>query len=261
MKQFKLIKTYPGSLSLNSVVSIEPEQETGYYSENKEYWQEVKEEVKKEYEILQIKNKFNGNIITFNSKGEPIHRTDGCTIACTLNLKSCLNTKSIDIFQIKRLSDSEIFTIGDKVKGDYESVITGFKIDELSKSRITVYTNSLICPYYNNCCLSYIKKAPIALFTTLDGKEIFEGNTVYCVDLNLLPNLRLERITHIKKEDLNIFKNVNVYFSETKAEEFILLNKPVLSINDLEKIDLYPNESNRIQIDKCKLKELVKSKL
>ena len=79
--KYKLIRTYPGSLKLNTIIEIHPEQETGYYSENIQFWQEV---IEKDYEIL-------------------------ATVGDNDSLKQT-------IYSVKRLSDGEIFTIGDTVK-------------------------------------------------------------------------------------------------------------------------------------------------
>jgi hypothetical protein len=41
MRKFKLIKKYPGFNELGLIITIDSEQETGYYSENKEFWEKI----------------------------------------------------------------------------------------------------------------------------------------------------------------------------------------------------------------------------
>jgi hypothetical protein len=154
------------------------------------------------------------------------------------------------------IKKEEIFTINDKVLYQNDNyIINKFEIDN---NKIKVWLIGMNVPININEIEHY--KTP--LFTTHDNVEIFEGDVVYCVDLNLLPNLRLERIKNIKKEDLKILTNVITFSSEAKAEEFILLNKPCLSIEEITKNEKsYGNIGFIGSAFQNRLKELVKSKL
>ena len=81
MKTYRLIKTYPGSPKLGTILIHEELQ----YCNWSEYYQEV---VKKDYEILEIKGKY-GAISSY------IEELDN-------------DLKDKTIFKIKRLSDGEI---------------------------------------------------------------------------------------------------------------------------------------------------------
>lgn len=58
----------------------------------------------------------NGSILTYDDKGECIHRTDGISIDITRNLKESLEDGIYPVMAIKRTSDGHIFTLGDKVR-------------------------------------------------------------------------------------------------------------------------------------------------
>lgn len=102
-------------------------------------------------------------------------------------------------------------------------------------------------------------KPPI--FTTEDGVDIYKGDIYY--------GLRIAKIDFLKLEIYpfsgNFFSGKDSsfkYFSTKEAaEEYILLNKPCLSINDIRPLLTYCN-NNYTNIDLLikKLKELVKSK-
>jgi hypothetical protein len=207
---------------------------------------------KKDYEILQIKNKFDGNIITFNSKGEPIHRTDGCTLSCTLNLKDCLNTKSVYIFQVKRLSDNCIFTIGDKVKPTNVSVRDDRGFKEISK--IEIYNNECListgCNYFSRAIKDVVKQSPV-LFITEDGKEVKENDKYYVY----FPEEDKIYGEYVACNDGSNYTKKYLNFSTKEAaENYRLFNNPCLSINDLNLLSTKP-------WDMTEIKKLVKSKL
>ena len=99
MKKYKLIKQYPGSLKLGSIATSIGGDDLWkgsiYYDKYPEYWEEVVE-VEKDYEILRY----------YSIENPSIGRT-----TCNSKLNDTYN-----IYSVKRLSDGEVFTIGDKAK-------------------------------------------------------------------------------------------------------------------------------------------------
>jgi hypothetical protein len=68
------------------------------------------------------------------------------------------------------------------------------------------------------------------LFLTNDGVEIFEGSTYFCV--NTAPHLwSLFEQTAGARTQLN--KGVKAFSTEVLAKEYLLLHKPILSLDDL----------------------------
>jgi len=261
MKSYKLIKKYPGSPKLETI--IEPPLyklpkteimvagcclERGEYSE---YWEEI---IEKDYEILSFKNINAQSILTLKNglyhyynnlfpEDDPLDFT----------LESSLKKDFLKIHSIKRLSDNEIFTIGDKVDSTISDLgratdLTGFKIID---NKLTLGLRNL--GYYP---LSTIILPKQPLFVTEDGVEIFG-------------NIKLFYIT--KSWKISSFGYINgicngvadhlgfdkYFYSQSKAEEYILMNKPCLSINEI--VDtLRFHESS---LYGYQLKELVRSKL
>ena len=143
LNKYRLIKTYPGSPKLNTILIIDSSQETGYYSENSEFWEEI---VEKDYEILEIQGKY-GGISSYKEQ-----------------YNSDLKDKSI--YKIIRLSDKEIFTIGDKTNN---GTISKF---EANSNVIRVFFEEKHKNYHVNLnSINYIKQP---LFTTEQRSEIEE---------------------------------------------------------------------------------------
>lgn len=107
---------------------------------------------------------------------------------------------------------------------------------------------------YSEFWQPFVEKIKQPLFTTEDGVDIFEGDSYYSY------NLELDISSKFDSACLKISgKNTdNKYFStKEKAEEYILMNKPCLSLNDVLKLSIDTEYSYTFQ----KLKELVKSKI
>jgi hypothetical protein len=295
-RKFKLIKCYPSSPTLNTIITIESLQETGYYSENKEFWQEIieipvgtkvvdtnpetkgytyeklpdghwkignmdfitidensigknkrfqiVEEIKKDYEILSFQGLTSGKLIWTKQKNKLF------SVSCSLNKlgthsEEYLLQEGLKINSVKRLSDGEVFTVGDKVQTSMILTINSF---------IIINNELLINPFeiIGTVALNKITKAKQPLFTTEDGVDIFEGDIFYIAyehkDLDATP------CKANKHHGKLLCKTFSTY---EKAQEYILMNKPCLSINDLIK----HSEIKIKAVDVPRLKELVKSKL
>lgn len=260
MIQYKLIQEYPGSPKLGTIDWYKTDefgpssnsiwQGTNFYDAHPKYWQKV-EEV--DYEIISLKLT-GGEIITFKN-GKCIHRTDDQSVDYTFNLDKCMSNLSSTeyIHSVKRLSDGEVFTIGDNINYDHYSnfnKITKISINQKGSIKEGVWVNYA----GGSCHLSIAKKLPkkTPLFTTEDGKEIFEGDKYYVVyaDFSLFGYNAIE----------NKIAAGNKFSSCKKAEKFKLLNYPVLCLNDLLSVwgnAEYPEKSPLFK----KFEELAKSKL
>src|SRR5690606_33107946 len=90
------------------------------------------------------------------------------------------NKYDVKIYSIKRLSDGEVFTIGDKVRISKLQHDGSFTIDEFY---FDCNNDKLLC---NGKCtgnghvsITKIEHCKKPLFTTEDGVEMFEGDTFY----------------------------------------------------------------------------------
>lgn len=161
------------------------------------------------------------------------------------------------ITSVKRLRDGVIFSIGDKAcSSDYKR----FEKEPINKF-VIVGDNTMVAEFYTfRHPLNAIEHAKQPLFVTEDGKEIFEGETFYEVSLNKW-YVMAESVLHKPPYD----KYYKYFSTKEKAEEYILLNKPMLSLNDL--LSMWGDEEGRSfgrYLDAplfLKFKELAKKKL
>jgi hypothetical protein len=236
------------------------------YIENSNDWEEIVEKPEN-YEILSFKKKSNGTITTKRSNG------------LFLNIKQQGNgefpeKRDLDIWDIhsiKRKSDNEIFTIEDKLT---EGTILKFKLSNYNDG---IYADTRridgddIYDYIGLPLDKWIKLKE-SLFITEDDKKIFEGDLYYFVwiknDITPLPkNHQLfeiyEAISEKLKSNQSWAINAAKFFStQETAEEYIFLNKPILSLNDVASI--YPgiNKTHNSPSHQAEqLKQLVRNKL
>ena len=136
MEKYKLIKEYPGSPKLGHIDSIVNKIETGYYSDNPEYWEKV---VELDYEILSYIHNGSKNIWKKDSKFETYFHIEGTFNPCT-KLEDILKYPKIYlIYSVKRLSDNEIFTIGDNVLSKTCHIPNKILSIEIIENKIRIY--------------------------------------------------------------------------------------------------------------------------
>ena len=224
MKKYKLIKEYSnlpfgwrkGTIINTPFYKTKNETKKIDVRNNPEYWEEIEE---KNYQILDVEY----------TEPQLIHSLKG-------KIKS-----------VKRLSDGEVFTLGDRIDSYCESgCITEFEITE---NNIKVHflddksTHQNEWTFLNNT----IKPKP-PLFTTEDGVDIFKGDKYWVVHLNCDTTVA-SKITADGKELVDLFKR---FSTKEKAEEWIY-NEPRYSKNDIkdavDKSKIYKNvEYNSINL-------------
>jgi hypothetical protein len=289
MKIYKLKKWYPslpndwkagmlvglGNRCASSSFSPCHGKYTDYYESyknvinNPEFWEEV---IEKDYEILSFKR--NGNFFSTEQQKLATLQKDGSYLHMRLlsttggsSLEFMLKNKFYDIHSVKRLSDGEIFTVGDIVNRPcYKKPfkIKHFHIQNCKPPTIWLHSMDFVegnCTHTldENCTLEKAIKFKKPLFTTEEGVDIYEGDNYYGVtnEFKIFYNNSYMFST-------NDLKNDNKRFSTKKAaEEYILMNKPCLNIKDiLPTIGLWNNTTYvDLNLITKKLKELVKSKL
>ena len=211
--KYKLIKEYPNSPKLNSIVE---EDSNGIFfkrigeliylytkdqiKDYPEFWEEVKEY---SFEILQFRNKITGTI--FN-------RCIDIPIFIS-NYENC------EIYSIKRKFDREIFTIGDKLQGFGKITKIGMSSPDYVwiEAPYDTHTNA-------GCILEYANKEKDLIFVTEDGKNIYCGDEFWFVD-NLW-NIGKGVVSHPVFKPLYGYKQ---FFSKEAAEKYIEENKPLYS--------------------------------
>lgn len=155
------------------------------------------------------------------------------------------------IHSVLRKSDNVTFSVGDEVCGLYGkeySPIAEFKIEN-GKFKCNLVSGAFFLE------IKYMqKKLPperTKLFTTADGKDIFEGDE-YCYLENWEPKIGTAGRLHAGA--------IGTFSTHDKAIEYVTLNKPCLSLKEIKHwTENYFQPPAVISIEY--LKELVKSKI
>ena len=230
MRKFKHIPTgkeYRVDVEGIRIIPIHRTPEVGHFpiwiTVNSKDWEEIKE---KEWEVLSFKGNLSGSLYHIKNGVlcYPLYKESETKVT----IDKALSEKSAySIYSVKRLSDGEVFTVGDKYDdGDLKNeTIREFVIS--SENGLLVNTN----------LLKNVSKSKKPLFTTEDGVEIFGGEIVWRAaskDGHIFDNPERVNTAHWDIYLHNYGANVHKHFStKEKAEEYILLNKPVLSFNDI----------------------------
>jgi len=259
MKKFKLIKEYPNSPELGTEVNYSEKHQIYNYNggniytalpkhtvENlPEYWQEIKDNG---FEILALV----GNSESQGRCGDLL--TDDENIEAWLRGNG---TNSWDIHAIKRLSDGQIFTIGDYVQERLTNnrgktwEIRSFKNNSIQVTECYIsYTSNTTVSLFN-----IVKIAKEKLFTTEDGIDIYGGDKYSTVDSvwNVFKDCEYPYASKVGK----------IFSTKERAEEYVLMNKPCLSIKDICPVIGRANHITYIDLNQlaANLKALVKQKL
>ncbi len=244
MVKYKLIKKYPGSPELGTellyckVWNLYTDGKWAFSEEKiknfPEYWEEI---IEKEYEILSIcTNSYFG--IT----------TSEVDIDAYLSCSKSTNKWTID--SIKRLSDGEIFTIGDIINFKSSGLpITEIIINSSWQGGI-VFRNG----NSNGIAISYAEKVkkPKPLFTTYDGVDIYENDEYFVLHKTCWFINKTRATNYTKGTDITY-----LYFSsKEEAEKYLILNKPVLTLNDV-----YRNVPSGVTFNFADLRKLVEDKI
>jgi len=168
-----------------------------------------------------------------------------------------LKQDKVAIYSIKRPSDQEIFTVGDKIISSLATntirTIVSFIDSKTNEFNIQHDTG-----FSRLSTVSHIKKVP--LFKTEDGVDVFEGDHFYMVQSNF-KLVTIGQITQvfIATKFISLIPSYKYFLTQKAAEEFILLNKPLWSISEIAKIKEDLGYFSFKLIDK--LEELAREKL
>ena len=194
------------------------ERSTAEYLINRQWYREVEE---KDYEILSFRSTLSNGIVIWELTKQGVYFSEGMLgTGHSLELMlGCVKENSAVIYSVKRLSDNEVFTVGED---DIDGKITEFLI---SGDSMWYRTARSVLVHLNNA--EKVKPTtPKVLLTTEDGKEITD---VY----QKVNGLTIEFIkfecnaTYTNQPKESKYYN-SKYFSTSEArDEYILQNKPV----------------------------------
>lgn len=155
MKQYKLIETYPGSPKLGKIATFYREvgmycvDNNAYYSKeyienNPKFWQVI---IENAYEIISIRVGKDGKPSDSYKDGKYLWTGAPLIGYRTIDeLELEWPDHEIIIHSVKRMSDGEIFTIGDTVKYNGECQYSPFSIDNFFLSSV----NTILVRSYEN---------------------------------------------------------------------------------------------------------------
>lgn len=186
------------------------------FIENSNDWEEV---IEKDYEILSL----------------TIHddRLSDMTGYGSEYIEALLKDRLNKIHSVKRILDGEIFTIGDKTNGGTikQIVLCGLEVCGEKRPNFIhiVYEHDLIGSKYPE--FKDIQHTKKPLFTTEDGVDIFEGDDYYSIHTTQFNFPNGYGKPTIKGTAI---KGYWITFSTKEAaEEYVLMNKPKYSLNDI----------------------------
>jgi hypothetical protein len=211
MRKYRLVKEYPGSEPVGTIASSENKTHfwkgTIYYETYPEYWEEV---IEKDYEIVSYVAKDNPNNITTKRRGAHLHE------------------EYWKINSVKRLSDEEIFTLGDRVKV-YEhgsiKTITEIAVNDTE----SILTEGIWLRYDSGSShMIHAIKVKNPIFLTHDGIDIFAGDKVWYVSKGNFYYYHIIAFPEVKfNSDLNAY-----FLTREDAEDYIKKNKIVFTTED-----------------------------
>ncbi|ALN97155.1 hypothetical protein [Flavobacterium phage FpV4] len=244
-KKYKLIKEYPGSPKLGTIVdrrgvfvyfdinspNVNMTVSQNYVENYPEYWEEV---IEKNYEILSFvcNQNFNelrkGEIITKQENGQ----YKGDKILTWKGEEGLVKMKHWSIYSVKRLSDGELFTLGNRVQDSLTDELTNFKVQNITFFYPGI---KIICQAESGTTmpLNTIRHINNYLFTTKDGEEIYEGNEYFRVFKKDFELYNHQTFANKQYNFEHMSESAWHFSTKEAAQEFILSNKPCLSVIDV----------------------------
>lgn len=239
MKKFKLIKEYPGSPKLGTIIEEYGAMYFIYKDDEKinhevyihrtlvlsfpEYWEPTSD-----FKILSFEYSKWDDDAKLNESGKyELECGAEWDLETLLNVGVCVNNGHIKIKSLKRLSDNTIFTIGDKIN-HMNRVWENCYINSFEIRDGVMYVKNSSAGAHPIIEIIIDNKKP--LFKTDDDVEIFEGDSYFFIMDN--------RIIEIDEADKSQDRKIDGYpdFSTREAaEEHLMLNKNCLSLNDVFK--------------------------
>jgi len=242
MKQFELIKEYPGVIGSLGIIAIQ--NKNGEYNSTlknstkdnvifskdyiegyPEYWKEIT----KEFLILEFIVKSNNNSFKVNEKGLYVSNDSiPLSLNCMMDRGVCVESGGVIINSVKRLSDGMVFTVGDRVSNinkDWNNCfVKELFIGHLDKMYIRNTSGGA-----HEIAILKILKEP--LFQTTCGKDVFKGDSFFFIH---------ESTNNVDKTTAyEGFTPNKAFSSEEAAECYRFQNTPLLSYNDV--MDIFPN--------------------
>tara|TARA_R110000868_G_scaffold1452_5_gene11425 strand:- start:7167 stop:8054 length:888 start_codon:yes stop_codon:yes gene_type:complete len=210
MKSYKLIKEYPGSSSLGTIFHI-----GGFAGDVSKYPEFFEEVVENDYEIVSYWSPRIGDTKYLYYEGHE-------------DWDNISKSQCHSIHSVKRLSDGEVFTVGDRVRvTECGSIKT---VDSIAVENISTFLKNGAWIFYNTgvCHLDGVTKVKQPIFLTHDGKDIFAGDKLWWVNKKTFYSKYF-----VPTPSVTFFSDLNAYFlTKEAAEDYVEKNKGLFTTDD-----------------------------
>lgn len=123
---------------------------------------------------------------------------------------------------VRRLSDGEVFSVGDRIRG-FGTPISAIEItDEFSGGLALRFTSP-----QSGCSIDTARKLPQPILTTVDGVQIFPGDEYYFIDAGWEIRFTGDNYNWVSE-------NIKAFADKEEAILYVQENKPLLSLNDVK---------------------------
>lgn len=155
-----------------------------------------------------------------------------------IELDSLLSNPNRIIHSVRRLSDNEVFAVGQRVvRNEFEDEISRFEAD--GERMKVIFRGDEVCGAFDLSVIS-LPPARTPLFTTTDGEEISESQSLVLV-FAVTPKWEIMECSaefanpNTYKEKAGQEPLFKVFFHKQNAVDYIADNKPLYSLNDIQK--------------------------
>ena len=161
-----------------------------------------------------------------------------CSAEQYLNVGSSVKSGDWAIHSIKRLSDGEVFTVGDRIKVEYRSDIS--EVSGIEKFEINPNIGLIVHYNLGMSLLENLEHQKQVILITENGVGLFEGDKYWFIWKNSPCKGQYVNTIYkgtIEPLEIDSFWSENaVFFSiEDSAKEWIKQNEKIYSLNDIKK--------------------------
>ena len=181
----------------------------------------------KQQNTIPVGKKFEDDYIDLGN-GRYRHKAQQNTIQKDWEIVSAIwRGNNTEIQSVRRFYDGKEFSVGDETNF---GIIEAFYICEEEDS--FCYKEMMVCfkEVKGDIDISQLKKVKQPLFKTEDGVSLMEGENCFYIVIHVMG---WDIIEAKVSNDIFTSSNVKIFSKKEAARDFVLMNKPVLSINDV----------------------------
>lgn len=250
MTKQELLKTYPELVKeiAGELFSEHIQRDTKAKGFEQTFNTYLKEQTKADWEIISIildsKLMYVKDVVLYESMRLSVSANVNDKFNTDLDTWDYIfNKRASSIHSVQRISDGEIFTVGDKIT-DQTHINKAYTIEAIRINENYSGNLLIVINVKNNygIALKEAQKA-IPLFKTEDGVNVYEPGDYYSI--RGLFTLCREYVESKAKANYHIKEGYKYFSTKEAAEDYILMNKPILSVQELAAyLDSVPETRN-----------------